>query len=404
MACSASVVPPPTRGWTPLQTIGGRPRPGSPAHAGMDPFRARRCPGPVGFPRPRGDGPAVRQPPAHSDRVPPPTRGWTRGTGRHGPGEPGSPAHAGMDPRWPTGSSVHRWVPPPTRGWTRSLACSRMRAPGSPAHAGMDLTTPSERASSSRFPRPRGDGPGSSGVRITRSVVPPPTRGWTHPFEAAAAVMQGSPAHAGMDPHRVAKSAYGNGFPRPRGDGPLAIVNRPPPSVVPPPTRGWTPSPRHPGHDGQGSPAHAGMDFGRPRSRTPRSRFPRPRGDGPWPLGSKADTASVPPPTRGWTQQGQEDGPGGHGSPAHAGMDPTFPESSTKAWRFPRPRGDGPAGTTEILKKQTVPPPTRGWTRADPGGKRRHHGSPAHAGMDPSSTPSCRPRRRFPRPRGDGPF
>ena len=50
-------------------------------------------------------------------------------------------------------------VPPPTRGWTRLRIDISEVAEGSPAHAGMDPLSPAPIAATGWFPRPRGDGP-----------------------------------------------------------------------------------------------------------------------------------------------------------------------------------------------------------------------------------------------------
>ena len=75
---SASVVSPPTRGWTASRALCATPLPGFPAHAGMDPARPRQRNRPPRFPRPRGDGPRPTTQRLQSLEVSPPTRGWTR--------------------------------------------------------------------------------------------------------------------------------------------------------------------------------------------------------------------------------------------------------------------------------------------------------------------------------------
>ena len=191
---------------------------GSPAHAGM---ALPGQPGPAsdpGFPRPRGDGPQVRGATRLSGWVPPPTRGWPGLPGRFGARQEGSPAHAGMAPRS-----------------TRGLA------------------------GSTRFPRPRGDGPGWPGLPSCTTRVPPPTRGWPLYAVRWRAADGGSPAHAGMALFHEHCAKLLAGFPRPRGDGPVEPAVAAPALEVPPPTRGWPLRPVGPAAAGQGSPAHAGM-------------------------------------------------------------------------------------------------------------------------------------------------
>ena len=152
-----------------------------------------------------------------------------------------------------------------------------------------------------------------------------------------------------------------------------------------------------------GFPAHAGMD---PRCWITTSRcgrFPRPRGDGPLKKRFEDAREEVSPPTRGWTWYAWTRESEPVGFPAHAGMDPQEPSLGSTARRFPRPRGDGPYVSGATLAASEVSPPTRGWTV-----KLLHcgiapNGFPAHAGMDPEQAATEDPAAGFPRPRGDGP-
>ena len=236
----AMKVPPPTRGWSLLQSRTHRCLRGSPAHAGMVPIwngTGRRTPW---FPRPRGDGPPDAM----------------RGVRLDG-------------------------VPPPTRGWSRCHWRQRRLQPGSPAHAGMVPGLPLARSGSWRFPRPRGDGPQDGGGGHFDEEVPPPTRGWSRRKRGLHDQRYGSPAHAGMVPCCWRSKSWRCRFPRPRGDGPDRLERAQPGSEVPPPTRGWSRASRTRGFRACGSPAHAGMVPCRsPRLRST-VRFPRSRGDGP---------------------------------------------------------------------------------------------------------------------------
>ncbi len=294
--------------------------PGSPAHAGM----ARSCVQHQitnsGFPRPRGDGPALPAGEEEADKVPPPTRGW------------------------PLDGLVHQHV-----------------------RVG--------------FPRPRGDGPISDPARRLILEVPPPTRGWPVVRVEGQRAGAGSPAHAGMAPRRRAAARCARGFPRPRGDGPGWAASVTGEATVPPPTRGW---PHVIGVDAQrmpGSPAHAGMARGYTVVAADNDRFPRPRGDGPQSLFALCGPPAVPPPTRGWPPDFKHARPAMHGSPAHAGMAPAMHRRAQTQPRFPRPRGDGPRGDGLVGVTTGVPPPTRGWPRYCVVKSGLEHGSPAHAGM-----------------------
>ena len=196
-------VSPPTRGWTPCRQRFLPHSRGFPAHAGMDPGSTICATARTGFPRPRGDGPLPSDYFTTLPVVSPPTRGWTPGMGRSRWIRDGFPAHAGMDPSTRTAGT------PP--GW---------------------------------FPRPRGDGPLREATRQDNSRVSPPTRGWTVEGLTSAKEPGGFPAHAGMDPRIGVAAACTTRFPRPRGDGPSCRTRFGPSVAVSPPTRGWTCRPR----------------------------------------------------------------------------------------------------------------------------------------------------------------
>ena len=254
-----------------------------------------------------------------------------------------------------------------------------------------------------RFPRPRGDGPPQAENREYLSGVSPPTRGWTPTKLRHHPLNDGFPAHAGMDPRRRRTSRIVPGFPRPRGDGPCPRRRRSPTATVSPPTRGWTRSSASCWRGIGGFPAHAGMDLNREMLATLRERFPRPRGDGP--VEQLADPArqKVSPPTRGWTSITTVSADPPAGFPAHAGMDLDIRCHDGDDRRFPRPRGDGPLGVNRADGSPSVSPPTRGWTLDSRLESSNLIGFPAHAGMDLSGGSRPGACWRFPRPRGDGP-
>ena len=192
------------------------------------------------------------------------------------------------------------------------------------------------------FPRPRGDGPYRILLQADTFRVSPPTRGWTPLERHDAAVQRGFPAHAGMDPCRWLCGSPAGWFPRPRGDGPALELLAMARQTVSPPTRGWTRYERADYLFGTGFPAHAGMDRLSAKGCDPPAGFPRPRGDGPYAELSTCVSASVSPPTRGWTPRHRQSSRLSRGFPAHAGMDPSRTSSGRRPWRFPRPRGDGP--------------------------------------------------------------
>ncbi len=226
---------------------------------------------------------------------------------------------------------------------------------------------------------------------IPSSGAPPPTRGWTLRHNVEGEALEGSPAHAGMDPRKRLPGASPNGLPRPRGDGPQCAPAWVASAVAPPPTRGWTRLDLVGLMPDVGSPAHAGMDPRNGRYRRRRRRLPRPRGDGPRMRSKPSSRATAPPPTRGWTRRCPLWRHRRHGSPAHAGIDPVSASlrscleglllglgspahagmssafmGSSGIWRgLLRPRGDGLALAYVHPIAREAPPPTRGWTRDD---------------------------------------
>ena len=172
-------VSPPTRGWTVLDAELAMATRGFPAHAGMDPSEVSPASTCSWFPRPRGDGPFSS-----------------------------------------TTTCRPASVSPPTRGWTSRHIVGRAEADGFPAHAGMDRPSVRRSPREPRFPRPRGDGPSLTLAISARIAVSPPTRGWTHVERDHQQHHGGFPAHAGMDRRPPQWSETASRFPRPRGDGP----------------------------------------------------------------------------------------------------------------------------------------------------------------------------------------
>ncbi len=314
--------PPHTRGWTPGRCGGSSRKSGSPAHAGMDPSVSRAAWGRPRLPRTRGDGPYARLCRRWKTRAPPHTRGWTL-DGYPAPERgQGSPAHAGMDPwrarrcAWscrlprtrgdgpPTGrdrTNPHR-APPHTRGWTLIAELAARRWSGSPAHAGMDPFVHVAAAHVAGLPRTRGDGPLATDEVANDNAAPPHTRGWTPDPAKCRKLAIGSPAHAGMDPVRDGVRWHVVGLPRTRGDGPGACIRYKSGCRAPPHTRGWTRVRAVGPRLEAGSPAHAGMDPCWCSAARRSHRLPRTRGDGPRFRRSDGTFRPAPPHTRGWTQ------------------------------------------------------------------------------------------------------
>ena len=172
-------------------------------------------------------------------------------------------------------------VSPLTRGWTRLHHRTVLRVGGFPAHAGMDPGRGSWRPTPRRFPRSRGDGPSQSNTLVVFNAVSPLTRGWTRRRRPDPCPAAGFPAHAGMDPRTSCAPVSSTRLPRPRGDGPQADALLADLGLASPPTRGWTSSLKGNEVVARGFPAHAGMDPPRRNESHPGRRLPRPRGDGP---------------------------------------------------------------------------------------------------------------------------
>ncbi len=253
-------LPPPTRGSTRERHRERDAYPASPAHAGIDPGRnisrsPRKC-----FPRPRGDRPSRHISKLMKCWLPPPTRGSTSGIQSQPPPHHASPAHAGIDPvrqnrcrqlpgfPRPRGDrpcfmyAFHAFesLPPPTRGSTLKRPSWVLRLLASPAHAGIDLWYSAITNAGPSFPRPRGDRPDLTQDRTAAQMLPPPTRGSTRGCGGAHLQPGASPAHAGIDPETGRYRRDFTGFPRPRGDRPIAAATDAARMMLPPPTRGST--------------------------------------------------------------------------------------------------------------------------------------------------------------------
>ncbi len=216
----------------------------------------------------------------------------------------------------------------------------------------------------SRLPRSRGDGPSPWIGTNPAGSAPPLTRGWSPPRWVGRPPPGGSPAHAGMVPPPAAQYHAPRWLPRSRGDGPETSNDQLRIYSAPPLTRGWSAASRRPGMGGSGSPAHAGMVPHRGHPRDPGTRLPRSRGDGPSASACSVSFSEAPPLTRGWSPR-RRDGREHHpGSPAHAGMVPGSRRVPRRPRRLPRSRGDGPMTTNEVLYTRLAPPLTRGWSPA----------------------------------------
>ena len=172
--------------------------------------------------------------------APPHTRGSTRLAHRQPAIRPGSPAHAGIDPLARCSRSASSrlprtrgdrptdmrdmliaWeAPPHTRGSTHRDRDRSKKKDGSPAHAGIDPPSASSCWSASRLRRTRGDRPVTKNRAGMHALAPPHTRGSTLGNRISRDDVPGSPAHAGIDPADHGHLRYPTGLPRTRGDRP----------------------------------------------------------------------------------------------------------------------------------------------------------------------------------------
>jgi len=396
---------------------------GSPAHAGIDPYYVRPCAHQDRLPRTRGDRPTPPLRLPGFPPAPPHTRGSTREPPDWGAGHRGSPAHAGIDPltiaprqiaarlpRTRGDRPTHEradlatvQAPPHTRGSTRLLLRRHPHHNGSPAHAGIDPRRRPSRYPRGRLPRTRGDRPTCQWSRGISIRAPPHTRGSTHPVSHPYLCLFGSPAHAGIDPPRPHQQPPTLRLPRTRGDRPRLVSACRGLVMAPPHTRGSTRAADRHLDAVAGSPAHAGIDPRRIRTRHRLTRLPRTRGDRPSLPNPPKNGIGAPPHTRGSTSHCALAHTRIYGSPAHAGIDPAHTGANRRTPRLPRTRGDRPDPVYLSDKPKKAPPHTRGSTLHRRHTRHRDLGSPAHAGIDPVRRVRLERNGRLPRTRGDRP-
>jgi len=236
----------------------------------------------------------------------------------------------------------------------------------SPAHAGIDPRHHVPRSDSGRFPRARGDRPIFDSGHAAPLLFPPRTRGSTARAPRRQESRSVSPAHAGIDRAFTGLRFVPFGFPRARGDRPLAFMAGKDEKRFPPRTRGSTPSTSSPAPIRAVSPAHAGIDLRLRGGIRGRHRFPRARGDRPEIRIQNLAVTTFPPRTRGSTLVLNATGSFNNVSPAHAGIDPKQLNQKMKEWGFPRARGDRPKKNRPPYVTYGFPPRTRGSTRWRP--------------------------------------
>ncbi len=336
---------------------------------------------------------------------------------------PGFPAHAGIDPSAFAVRRRRRWLPrargdrpsskgmrpaaimasPRTRGSTHIEPHHFHSVAGFPAHAGIDPRATRSFARWTRLPRARGDRPGCAMRRLLLSAASPRTRGSTARLHPAARAGCGFPAHAGIDPGEPHERALPRRLPRARGDRPLNTSTTQPLRWASPRTRGSTHCVCLVVGAELGFPAHAGIDPSPPRRTARPTGLPRARGDRPYTELTTEFAIRASPRTRGSTRLIERKPNMATGFPAHAGIDRAPCPSGSATRRLPRARGDRPTIGRRGNPFGGASPRTRGSTHSGEAARRRTHGFPAHAGIDPPGPSRRATTRRLPRARGDRP-
>ena len=274
-------------------------------------------------------------------------------------------------------------APPHPRGSTRGAAgCGRCRR-GSPAPAGIDPDWSSRRACWRRLPRTRGDRPCRWLTNWTPVSAPPHPRGSTQGGAAIGHPSAGSPAPAGIDPDAGDTHTHLIRLPRIRGDRPLNGAPGFSGAPAPPHPRGSTRSCADPPGRRRGSPASAGIDPLATGAPDPIHWLPRIRGDRPNIETVLIEPLQAPPHPRGSTRLKSAREAAGFGSPASAGIDPSSMLAGWSAGRLPRIRGDRPYFRARNAIRDLAPPHPRGSTPTSTRVSTQIAGSPASAGIDP---------------------
>lgn len=231
----------------------------------------------------------------------------------------------------------------------------------------------------------------------------PRARGSTCHVLLAGAGFLGFPACAGMYPLPLTPRSCPRRLPCTCGDVPVVLATYEGATKAHPHVRGYTLRTADVWRAGAGSCACAGMDPGFRSSRWRRARLPRMRGDRPDVTQYWPLVKEAPPHVRGWTQHRPQIDRIEAGSPAHAGMDPRSTPGPTGSTRLPRMCGDGPSVAIWVPKLLKAPPYARGCTSGRLAEERDRRGTPARAGMGPSRPARSRRPIWFPGTRGDVP-
>ena len=236
-----------------------------------------------------------------------------------------------------------------------------------------------------RFPRIRGDVPGSTNGQVRTIKFSPHTRGCSFAELVGPGEITVFPAYAGMFLPCTQPQAARRSFPRIRGDVPSVEAGAGTEYLFSPHTRGCSHSPPNIVNQKSVFPAYAGMFLIHTNPPLSNPSFPRIRGDVPAGKHSKTATTAFSPHTRGCSC--------GHGHeplhsivfPAYAGMFRLRPARRSLKRRFPRIRGDVPGRGIITPISSTFSPHTRGCSLLPPHSSLQGRVFPAYAGMFPLS-------------------
>ena len=292
-------------------------------------------------------------------------------------------------------------APPHPRGYPPARSGQPAIRSGSPAPAGIPPKIAWSIVSDYRLPRTRGDTPLERECDRLEGLAPPHPRGYPQIPPPRRWLAGGSPAPAGIPPHRTPLRWRRRWLPRTRGDTPMLKHSDPAEPLAPPHPRGYPPCPQQDAPCRGGSPAPAGIPLLQENTIGFDPWLPRTRGDTPHLAMALGRSEAAPPHPRGYPLEFLDVAERIFGSPAPAGIPPSAPRAMFCHRRLPRTRGDTPTYTKESARTGKAPPHPRGYPPFEPPGVTNLHGSPAPAGIPPSSPAATAPIPGLPRTRGD---
>ncbi len=254
-----------------------------------------------------------------------------------------------------------------------------------------------------RYPRASGDRP-FFGARTGKGAQVPPRQRGSAPFSVRTLRgCNGTPAPAGIGPDPAVGVAAGGGYPRASGDRPNSSPCPFNLHLVPPRQRGSAAFPAGGGDRGFGTPAPAGIGLLRYGRIVPCPRYPRASGDRPRDEVKLIPHLQVPPRQRGSASILAKGSPDRAGTPASAGIGPTWLPPFATALGYPRVSGDRPRVVLLRQNRNKVPPRQRGSASYHHRTPSHLQGTPASAGIGPPSMSPVIKRKGYPRVSGDRP-